>query len=307
MHSWHVQVPGSREGQAVFGQHAGSPVEGIKFVLEIQSQVIPVAGCKDFILRPVVILDFGRALAGLFDLRLTAFVLGGQVGDPAGQFQNIGPAVIWLDDQAFPGFGDMVLKTDQILQAESPAELGADFDGLVIGRIAPVQAHQRCGAILAGKQTGRRQCPQGRVGVVDSQGDGNFEFDIHTQAVQQIAQQDRAGIDIQDLPDPIAGVVIKVLVQPLQGMLVGLPHPSVIADERFRAAQVQVRTVRTARVELLHPTGADDLHGGGEGRQVAVSFLFFHVADANETPGMIPPPRRPGGQSPSARGSTGRR
>ncbi len=65
-------------------------------------------------------------------------------------------------------------------------------------------------------------------------------------------------------------------------MLVGLPHPAKVAGDRRRAAQVDVGTVGALGVQRLDVAGADDVHRGGEGRQVAVGLLLLHLAHADE-------------------------
>ncbi len=66
--------------------------------------------------------------------------------------------------------------------------------------------------------------------------------------------------------------------------MVGLPDAAKIAGDSSRTTQVDIRAVGALGVEGIHVAGADDLHGSGDGRQVAVGFLFLHLADLDEAP-----------------------
>ena len=103
--------------------------------------------------------------------------------------------------------------------------------------------------------------------------------------MQQVAQQHRAGVDIQDLAHAVGGVIVKEFVQPLEGVPVGLAHAAKVAGNGGRAAQVHVGAVGALGVQGLHVAGANDLHGGDEGRQVAVLLLLLHLAHADEPAG----------------------
>ncbi len=108
------------------------------------------------------------------------------------------------------------------------------------------------------------------VGVVVAHEDRDLELDIHAQAVEQVADQDRAGVDVQHLVHAVIGVVIQEFIQPFERVVVGLADAAKVAGDGRRAAQVDVRAVGAFGVQRFHIAGADDLHGGGDGGQVAI-------------------------------------
>jgi len=61
------------------------------------------------------------------------------------------------------------------------------------------------------------------------------------QAMQQVARQHGAGIDVEHLPDAVLRVVVEELVDPLQHVIVGLADPTEVAGGGGRAAEVDVR------------------------------------------------------------------
>ena len=211
-------------------------------------------------------------------------MLGGDVGDVAGDGAQLIAAQIGLAHDALPRLGNVMLEAYHVLEAERFAELRRDLHRLVVDRVAPVETDQRRGAVITGEQFRADQRPQPGVGVVIAHEDRNLELDVHAQAVEQIAEQHRAGVDVQNLLDAVLGVVIEELVEPLERVLVGLPHPAEVTGDRLRAAQVDIGAVGAFGVQRLHVARADDVHRGGEGRQVAVGLLFLHLAHADEAP-----------------------
>ncbi len=104
--------------------------------------------------------------------------------------------------------------------------------------------------------------------------------------MQEVAQQHRAGVDVEHLLDAVVGVVVEEFVKPLEGIVVGLPDAAEVAGDRLRPAQVDVGAVGALGVQRLHVAGADDLHGSRHGQDVAVvGLLLLHLADADKATG----------------------
>jgi hypothetical protein len=70
--------------------------------------------------------------AGLVNLRVAPFVLGGDVGDVVGQFHQLLPPVVGLAHDALPRLGNVMLEAHHLLKAEFFAELGGDLHALVV-------------------------------------------------------------------------------------------------------------------------------------------------------------------------------
>lgn len=87
-------------------------------------------------------------LARLVDFRITAFMLGGDIGHVIGDLYQLVSAIVGLPDDALVSFGDVVLVTDYFLETQSFSELGCDFHRLVIDGVAPIKADQWGGAII---------------------------------------------------------------------------------------------------------------------------------------------------------------
>ena len=187
--------------------------------------------------------------------------------------------VVRLAHDALLGLGDVVLEPDRVLEPERPPDLGRDLEGLVVDRVAPVEPDERRRAVLAGEQLGPQERPQAGERVVVAHEDRDLELDVDAQAVEQVAGQDRARVEVEDLLHAVRRVVVEVLVHPQQGMVVGLPDPAEVAGDRRRAVEVDVRAVRALGVERLDDARADDLHRRRHRRQVAVRLLLLHLAD----------------------------
>ena len=72
---------------------------------------------------------------------------------------------------------------------------------------------------------------------------------------------------------------MQVLIGPLERVVVGLADAAEVAGDRVGAAQVHVAAVCAAGVERLDVSGAEDLHGGGDGDDIAAGHaLLGHVA-----------------------------
>ena len=89
------------------------------------------------------------------------------------------------------------------------------------------------------------------VRIVVADEDRDLELDVDAQPVEQVAEQDRARVDVEHLAHAVVGVVVEVLVEPLQRVLVGLTDAAEVAGDRFRTAQVDVRAVGALGVEGL--------------------------------------------------------
>ncbi len=203
-----------------------------------------------------------------------------------GEFEQFVAAVVGLDDDMLEGLGDVMLKADDLLEAEFLAELGCDLHRFVIDRVAPIEADQRGRAIFAGEKLRAEQCPQGGVGIVVAHKDRYLEFIVHADLVEHIGEQNRAGVDIEHLLYTVAGVVVKEFIEPFQGMAVGLSNAAKIAGDGVRSPEVDIGAVRAFGVEGFDISRADDLHGSRKGDQVSVIFLLLHLADADEAPGQ---------------------
>ncbi len=117
----------------------------------------------------------------------------------------------------------------------------------------------------------------------------DLELDINAQPVKQIANQDCAGIDIQDLSHPIIGVVVKELIQPFQRIMVRLADAAKIAGDSRRTTKVDIRAIGAFGIQRLDVAGADDLHGCRDGRQIAIQLLLFHFPNLDKPPGHQAP------------------
>ncbi len=95
-----MQFLGSHEGKPVLGQRLGGFVGGLILIGEIHVEPVPVPGVDDFLFVTEVIQDVGGNLQGLvyLDLRIAAFMLGGDIGDMVGQLHQFIPPVVGLDD-----------------------------------------------------------------------------------------------------------------------------------------------------------------------------------------------------------------
>ncbi len=101
--------------------------------------------------------------------------------------------------------------------------------------------------------------------------------------MQQICSQHRARVDIEHLAHAEVRVVIEKLVDPLQHVIIRLADATEVAGDGLRAAQMDVRTVRSLGVERLDKARPDDLHGGDKGGEVAIRFLLLHFAHTDES------------------------
>ncbi len=123
------------------------------------------------------------------------------------------------------------------------------------------------------------------IGVVRAEEDRDLELNVHADSVEQEAKQDRAGVEIEHVLNAVVGVVVQELVQPLQGVFVGLTDAAEIACDGRGSAEVRVGAVGAFCVERLHEGGADDVQRGDDGGQVAVRFGFLHLPDGDKSPG----------------------
>ena len=101
--------------------------------------------------------------------------------------------------------------------------------------------------------------------------------------MQQVADQDGARVDVQDLADAVLGVIVEEFIQPFQYIIIRLPHTAEVAGDGLRSAQVQIRAVRALGIQGFDIAGADDLHGSSDRRQVAILLLLFHLAHTDIT------------------------
>ena len=98
--------------------------------------------------------------------------------------------------------------------------------------------------------------------------------------------EDGPEVDVEDLADAVLGEVVEVLARPLERVVVGLADAAEVAGDGVRAAEVDVAAVDAARVQRLDVRGAEDLHGGGDGEDVAAGrALLGHVAHADVAAG----------------------
>ena len=129
-------------------------------------------------------------------------MLGGNIGYMTGDFDQFLATAVRLDDDALICLGDMMLETHDILETQFLAELCGDLHGLIVDRVAPVEANQRRGIVIAGEELGANKRPQRRVGVIIAHENRDFEFDIDTQAVEQITKQHGTGLTLSTWRTP---------------------------------------------------------------------------------------------------------
>ena len=150
--------------------------------------MIPVAGGDDLFPVPEVVQDIGGVATGLLNRWIATFMLGRNIGHVAGDLDQLMATIVWLPHDTLPGFGNVVLKTHDILKAQRFAELSRNLHRLVVDGVAPVKTDQGRCAVVAGEEFSPNQRPQGSVGIVVAHKNRNLEFDVHPQAVQQVAE-----------------------------------------------------------------------------------------------------------------------
>src|SRR5665647_2373582 len=140
--------------------------------------------------------------------------------------------------------------------------------------------------LLAGQQAGAHQQPEHRPRVVDAHEHRHLELVADPQLVHQERHEDRAAVDVENLPNAILSKDAKALFGPFQRVVVGLTDAAEVAGDGVRAAQVDVGAVDATRVESLDVRGADDLHRGRHGEDVlARRGLLGDVAHADVAAG----------------------
>src|SRR5450759_853285 len=286
--SWITSARSPRSSRAATGRTCSSTswtsstrrvVRRVELVHEVELQVLPVAARDDLGLLAEVIQDVRGMGPRPVHRRVAALVLRGDVGHVVGERHELLAAVVRLQDDALPRLGDVVLEADDVLEAECPPDLGRDLQRLVVRRVAPVEADERCRFVLAREELRPDEGPHPGVRVVVAHEDGDLELDVHAETMEEVASQHGPRVDVEDLAHAVFGVVVEELVEPLQRVVVGLAAPAEIAGDRGRADEVDVRAVGALRVQRLHVAGADDVHGRRDRRQVAVGLLLLHPAD----------------------------
>src|SRR3989304_9939409 len=98
------------------------------------------------------------------DLRSPALVVGRDVGHVARQGHELFTPIVRLADDALPGLRDVVLEAYDVFESEGAAELRRHLDGLVVYGVAPVEAAQGGGPVVAREEVGGAQGPEGGGG-----------------------------------------------------------------------------------------------------------------------------------------------
>ena len=199
-------------------------------------------------------------LARGFDFGIAAFVLRRNVLDVIGQLHQFGAAVVGLADDVFVAFGDVMLDAHHVLKAKRLANVRRRFDRGIVHRVAQVETDERRRAVGTREQLRHHQRPPDKVRIVVADEHGNLELVVDAQPMNQIADENRARIDVEHLVDAIVGVIVQELVQPFERILIRLADAAEIAGDRVRPAQMDVRAVRAFGVERVHVRRADDLH-----------------------------------------------
>ena len=216
--------------------------------------------------------------ASLFRFRVAAFVLGSDVCHVVGDLRQFVAAIIRLDDDALPCLGDVMLEAHHFLEAERLAEFSGQFHRLVVDRVRPVESDQRTCAVFAAEEFCHRHDPQRVVGIVRAEEHGDLELDVYAQAIEQEAEQDGSGVEVEHMLNAVVGVVIQELVEPLQGVIVGLADAAEIARDGGRPAQVRIGAVRAFGIERLNedaPMISSAATMVGRSPSASDSFMFL--------------------------------
>jgi hypothetical protein len=67
-----------------------------------------------------------------------------------------------------------------------------------------------------------------------------LNFHVHAEPIEEIAEKDRSGIDVEHFPDAVGGIVVEHLVDPCQRMRIWLADAAEVARDGVGAAQVDV-------------------------------------------------------------------
>ena len=223
--------------------------------------------------------------------RHPALVLRGDIPHLLRDLHQLVEPVVGLSDDALVRLRDVVLEADLVLEAERRADCGRPLDGPVVRGVGQVEPDQGRAAVLPGKEPCREKSPQHVERIVVAHEDGDLELHVDAELVQEITGEHRSPVEVEDLLDAVRGVVVKVLIKPLAGVVVRLADAAEVSGDCVRPAKVDVRSVSPPRIQGFHPGGAENLHAGGDGRQVPVLLLLFHCPHADEAAGHELSPR----------------
>ena len=134
----------------------------------------------------------------------------------------------------------MVFDPHVVLQAEGSADFRSLRKVDVVDGVGKIEACQGGASVLPGEQPGRKQGPENRIGVVVPHENGDFEPDVHAHAVEQVAQEHRPGIDVEDLVHTVVHVVVQRFLHPPQRVAVGLADAAEVARDGLGPAEMDV-------------------------------------------------------------------